>query len=145
MSVPNPGEEFLARVGLGNMEPELRRSFLAYMYEWVQSEIGDRLTDGLSDEQVAEFEAIMAGDMGVVDAWIAEHTPEYLTDARYLRIVQGAPDGTDEAGLRQEYVSSRWLEVARPDFQQVTAAVWADVTQMIRENRDAILAASLEE
>ena len=100
MSVPNPGEEFLARVGLGNLEPELRRSFLAYMYEWVQSEIGDRLTDGLSDEQVAEFEAIMAGDAGIVDAWIAEHAPEYLTDARYLRIVQSAPEGVDEVRRR---------------------------------------------
>ncbi|MFT3944238.1 MAG: DUF5663 domain-containing protein [Ancrocorticia sp.] len=145
MSVPNPGEEFLARVGLGDMEPELRTSFLAYMYEWVQSEIGDRLTEGLSEEQVAEFEAIMAGDAAVVDSWIAEHAPEYLSDARYLRIVEGAPDGVDEAGLRQEYVSSRWIEVVRPDFKLVTAAVWADVTQMIRENRDAILAASLEE
>ena len=145
MSVPNPGEEFLARAGLGNMDPELRQSFLAYMYEWVQSEIGDRLTDGLSDEQVAEFEAIMAGDAGIVDAWIAEHAPEYLTDARYLRIVQSAPEGVDEAGLRQEYASARWIEVVRPDFKEVSAAVWADVMQMIRENREAILAASLEE
>ena len=144
MSVPNPGEEFLARVGLGNMDPELRRSFLAYMYEWVQCEIGDRIKESLRDEQMAEFEAIMEGDAAVVDSWIAEHAPEYLTDARYLRIVQGAPDA-DEAGLRQEYVSSRWIEVVRPDFKEVTAAVWADVTQMIRENREAILAASLEE
>ena len=103
-----------------------------------------RLEQAQRVEQVAEFEAIMEGDAAVIDSWIAEHAPEYLTDARYLRIVQGAPE-TDEAGLRQEYVSSRWIEVVRPDFKQVTAAVWADVTQMIRENREAILAASLEE
>ncbi|MFN8049179.1 MAG: hypothetical protein U0P48_11485 [Ancrocorticia sp.] len=41
--------------GWETSNPNFVRSFLAYMYEWVQSEIGDRLTDGLSDEQVAEF------------------------------------------------------------------------------------------
>ena len=61
------------------------------------------------------------------------------------QVDQCRTDDADEAGLRQEYVSSRWIEVVRPDFKQVTAAVWADVTQMIRENREAILAASLEE
>ena len=143
MSVPNPGDEFLARVGLGSMEPELRKSFLAYMFEWVQNEIGDRLTDGLSEEQVAESEAIMAGDAVVVNGWIAENAPGYREEELYLRMKQSF-ENADEEELRKEYASSRWIEVVRPDFKEVTKAVWLDVESTIRQNRDEILAASIE-
>ncbi|MFT0848768.1 DUF5663 domain-containing protein [Actinomycetaceae bacterium L2_0104] len=143
MSVPNPGDEFLARVGLGSMEPEMRASFLAYMFEWVQNEIGDRLTEGLSEEQVKEFEAIMGGDTAVVDNWIAENAPDYREDERYSRMKRSF-ENADDATLRKEYASSRWIEVVRPDFKDVTTAVWLDVESTIRQNRDEILAASIE-
>ena len=143
MSVPNPGDEFLTQVGLGGMEPELRKSFLAYMFEWVQNEIGDRLTEGLSKEQVAEFEAIMGGDGAAVDGWIAAHAPNYQNDELYMRVKRSRPN-EDEAALRKEYASTRWIEVARPDVKEVTNAVWLDVASMIRQNRDEILAASIE-
>ena len=143
MSVPNPGDEFLARVGLGGMEPELRKSFLAYMFEWVQNEIGDRLTEGLSEEQMAEFEAIMGGDGAAVDRWIDAHAPNYQDDELYVRLHQSLQEA-DEAALRKEYASTRWIEVARPDVKEITNAVWLDVESMIRHNRGEILAASVE-
>lgn len=144
MSVPNPGDEFLARVGLGSMAPELRRSFLAYAFEWVQNEIGDRLTENLTEQQTGEFESIMAGDEAAVNGWISAHAPGYQNDDVYLRIKAGLPDA-DEAALRKEYASSRWIEAVRPDFKEITKMVWIEVENMIRQNREEILAASLED
>ncbi len=135
-------DTFLQDVGLGQLPEDQKQAFKEHIYSQLELRVGTRLSDGLTDVQLAEFESFVDRDAAKVQGWITAHIPGYVNDQSYQQLKANAPQGIDELTLLAEYASLKWLGMNRPDYQQVVAAVIEELKQEIRSNRDAILGIS---
>jgi hypothetical protein len=132
-------DKFLADIGLNELPEEQKQAFLQHIYEELELRVGTKLSEGLSDAQLEEFESIIDRKDEAVTAWLAQHAPNYHTDEAFARLQQATQADPNDPALRAEYAATKWLEVNRPDYRQVVAAVLEDLKREIGSNRDAIL------
>lgn len=132
-------DKFLQDLGLDQLPEDQKQAFKEHIYSQLELRVGTRLSDGLTDAQLAEFESFVDRNTPKVQTWIATHVPDYLNDASYKQLKANAPSNTSEEIILAEYASLKWLGMNRPDYQQVVAQVIEELKQEIRSNRDAIL------
>lgn len=68
-------EKFLADMGLSAMPEEQKRDFLAYVQEELEVRIGERISRGLTQVQLNEFDAIT--DPTEAAKWLEVNRPDY--------------------------------------------------------------------
>lgn len=132
-------DKFLADIGLNELPAEQKQAFLQHIYEELELRVGTKLSEGLSDEQLEEFEAIIDRKDDAIVAWLNQHAPNYHTDEVFTRLQQATQADPNDPALRAEYTATKWLEVNRPDYRQVVAQVLDELKKEIVGNRDKIL------
>jgi hypothetical protein len=132
-------DKFLADIGLSDMPDDQKQAFLQHIYEELELRVGTRLSDGLSDQQLEEFEKIIDKDPAVIDSWLAVHVQDYLSDEIFQRMQQALRLDAADPNLKSEYVATKWLEVNRPDYRDVVKIVLDELKSEIVTNKDAIL------
>lgn len=132
-------DKFLADIGLNELPEEQKQAFLQHIYEELELRVGTKLSDGLSDAQLEEFEAVIDRKDDVIIAWLNQHEPNYHNDEAFARLQQATQADPNDPGLRAEYVATKWLEVNRPDYRQVVAQVLDELRKEIIASRDKIL------
>ena len=135
-------DTFLEELGLGQLPSDQKKAFLEHVHSQLELRVGTRLSEGLSDAQLSEFESFVDRDIDKVQAWIQTHTPDYANDASYQQIKQAAGANVDESIILAEYASLKWLGINRPDYREVVKRVLDELKQEIMGNRDAILGAA---
>lgn len=67
-------DDFLKEVGLSAMPDEQKASFLSYVEEELEVRIGEKISEGVSEEELKKFEA-----MDDIDAllWLKENKPDF--------------------------------------------------------------------
>ena len=134
-------DQFLQDIGLANLPDEQKAPFLQHVYDQLEYRVGIRLSEGMSDAQLEEIEAIIDKKPEVVNAWIAQYVPGYAEDALYQKIQQASGLAVNDPSLQAEYAATKWLEVNRPDYRDVVAKTLNDLKDEIAQSRDAILGA----
>lgn len=134
-------DQFLTDIGLNDLPEDQRKPFLQHVYDQLEYRVGVRLSEGMSDAQLEEFEAIIDKKQEVVDAWIGQNAPAYATDELFTKIQQATSLPADSPALKSEYAATKWLEVNRPDYRDVVAKTLDELKQEIIQNKDAILGA----
>ena len=132
-------DKFLQDVGLGGLPDEQKQAFLQYFREQLELRVGTKLSEGLSDAQLEEFEAIIDKNEEVINNWIAQYALNYHQDEAFVRLQQATGLDVNDPVLRDEFVATKWLEVNRPDYRDVVARVLEALKQEIMSNREAIL------
>jgi hypothetical protein len=132
-------DKFLEELGLDQLPEDQKQAFKEHIYSELELRVGTKLSEGLSEAQLSEFESFVDRDDEKVRAWILAHTPDFQSDESYIQLQSNAPQGTDEATLLAEYASLKWLSLNRPDYRQVVATVLAERKQEIISNRDVLL------
>ena len=132
-------DNFLQQVGLGDLPEEQKQAFLAYFREQLELRVGTKLSEGLSDAQLAEFEAFIDRNMDVTNQWVANNAADYQNDPVYQKLKGGAPASASDNDILAEYASLRWLSLNRPDYRDVVAATMEELRQEVMANKDAIL------
>jgi hypothetical protein len=132
-------DNFLQQVGLGSLPEDQKQAFLAYFREQLELRVGTKLSEGLSDAQLSEFEAFIDRNMDVTNQWIANNATDYQNDQVYQRLKGGAPESASDNDILAEYASLRWLSLNRPDYRDVVAATMEELRQEVMNNKDAIL------
>lgn len=132
-------DKFLADIGLGDLPEDQKKPFLQHIYDELELRVGTRLSEGMSDAQLEEFEAIIDHKEDVIVQWLETHAPNYQSDDTYARMQQVTGLAPDNKGLRDEYTATKWLEVNRPDYKDVVASTLEELKQEITQNKDAIL------
>lgn len=145
-------DSFLEDVGLGALPDDQKRPFLQHVYDQLEARVGASLSEGMTDAQLDEFEAIIDRRDEVVTAWLGRYVPEYLTREDYQKLQQALIASTEEPELkaeyaapggspvlRAEYAATKWLEVNRPDYRDVVAKTLEALKQEIIANKDVIL------
>lgn len=132
-------EEFLKELGLDKLPQEQQKPFLQHIYSELELRVGERLSQGMSDAQLEEFAGIIDKTPGAVDAFLEKHAPNYQYEPMLQRMSQASGLPIDNPRLKDEFAATKWLEVNRPDYRDVVAAVMADLKKEIIANKDAIL------
>lgn len=132
-------EKFLEEIGLNGLPEEQKKPFLQHIYDELELRVGTKLSDGMSDEQLSEFESIIDRKDDIVVKWLAKHAPDYKNDSSFVQLQKST--GLDESNpsLRSEYAATKWLEVNRPDYRQVVAEVLEALKKEVVASRDVIL------
>ena len=132
-------EEFLKELGLDDLPEEQRKPFLQHIYSELELRVGERLSQGMSEAQLDEFANIIDKTPGVVEGFLAKYAPNYQQEPMFQKLLQASGAAADDTRLRDEFAATKWLEVNRPDYRDVVAAVMNELKKEIIANRDAIL------
>ena len=68
-------ENFLAEMGLSAMPEEQKQKFLDYVQEELEVRIGERISKGLTETQLNEFDMIT--DPEEAAKWLEKNRPDY--------------------------------------------------------------------
>ena len=132
-------DKFLNDVGLGDMPPEQKQAFLQHIYGELELRVGTKLSEGMNDDQLAQFEAFVDQDEQKVIAWFERYLPNYAEAADFQSLKATAPPTVSHVELLSEYGSLKWLEMNRPDYKQVVAQELDALKAEISQNRDSII------
>jgi len=132
-------DQFLKDIGLDGLPDEQKKPFLQHIYSELELRVGTRLSDGLTDAQLEEFEKIIDRDQEKIQSWLADHAPNYLQEEAFSKLQQATQLEPTDPRLVAEFTATKWLEVNRPDYRQVVAEVLEELKREITGNRDAIL------
>lgn len=144
-------DNFLNDLGLGGLPDDQKKAFLQHTYDELQLQVGTKLSEGLDEMQLQQFEHFVdAGDAERTQevreaafvhvlAWFEKHLADYQSRADFLQLKQSAPEGVDQMTIVSEYGSLKWLEMNRPDYRQIVTAELEKLKQQIIANRDGIL------
>lgn len=132
-------DKFLQDVGLGDMPDDQKQAFLQHIYSELELRVGTKLSEGLSDKQMAEFESFIDRDAEVVEKWFSDNLPNYAEQQDYQQMKSGAPESASTLDILCEYGSLKWLELNRPDYRQVVASELDKMKQEIVQNKDSLL------
>lgn len=132
-------DKFLADIGLNELPEDQKKAFLQHIYDELELRVGTKLSDGMSDEQLEEFEAIIDRNDDTIRSWLEAHVPDYYNDEAFARIQEATGLDVNDAGLRAEYTATKWLEVNRPDYRDVVASVLDELKKEIIDGREKLL------
>jgi len=130
---------FLDEIGLRDLPNDQKRPFLQHIYEELELRVGTRLSDGLSDEQLEEFESIIDHKEPIINAWLEKNMPQYSNDPLFVRLQTANKLNENDINLRSEYVATKWLEVNRSDYRNVVSQVLEELKKEISDNKAIIL------
>jgi len=134
-------DQFLQDIGLADLPEEQRKPFLQHVYDQLEYRVGVRLSEGMSDNQLEEFESIIDRKPEIIDAWVAQYSPDFSDDALYGKIQAASGLTAGDPRIKAEYAATKWLEVNRPDYRDVVAKTLDELKQEIGQSRDTILGA----
>jgi hypothetical protein len=86
-----------------------------------QVRIGEAVSEQLTDEQLAEYQAIIDGNEQVISSWLEKNVPEYKDEAVYQSLeesVESDPEHNDPAKL---FASLAWVQLTVPNLPDVLA------------------------
>ncbi|PID33161.1 hypothetical protein CR969_02155 [Candidatus Saccharibacteria bacterium] len=132
-------DDFFKDLGLEEMPQSQRKPFFDHIYSELESRVGERLSQGMSEELLEEFARIVEKDVETIDNFINKHAPNYTEEPMFQRLVQVTGVSPDDPRLKGEYAATKWLAVNRPDYRDVVNAVMAELKKEIVANRQAIL------
>ena len=129
-------DNFLESVGLANIPAEQKDAFLQYAQDQLEARIGEKMSEGLSDEQLDEFEKIIDKDQATMSKWL-DAAGEYKNDDLYRKITESLGESPDTAN---DYVMANWLNQNCPQYQSIIDESIASLREEISANKDALLA-----
>jgi len=132
-------DKFLEDIGLSALPDEQKKPFLQHIYSELEMRVGQRLSDGMSDEQLEEFGSIIDRDNDVIGNWLEKYAPNYYNDETFLKLQETTGLDVNDPSLRADYAATKWLEVNRPDYRTVVAEIMDNLKQEVISNRDIIL------
>ncbi|OGL33550.1 hypothetical protein A3F64_00710 [Candidatus Saccharibacteria bacterium RIFCSPHIGHO2_12_FULL_42_8] len=135
-------DKFLQSVGLGDLPADQKQAFLQHTYETLEERVGTRLAESLSEAQLEEFEGFATHNEEKINAWLAEHVPNYAEEEDYKRLAASAPENVPPLVVAAEFASVRWLGINSPNYRDVVAEELNKLRDEIVASKDNIAAAA---
>jgi len=132
-------EKFLEDIGLNNLPEAQKKPFLQHIYEELELRVGNKLSDGMTDAQLEEFESIIDRKDDFIAEWLSEYVPSYYNDPMFIQLQDVTMIDVNDPSLRAEYAATKWLEINRPDYKKVVSQVLDDLKKEVMTNSDVIL------
>lgn len=130
-------DNFFKGIDIDRMSPEEAAVFKQHVQEELEARVGERITDGFSNEKLEEFEKIIDDVPGFVDNWLMINVPDFRSNRVFNALVQ-QNGGQENRQTIAEFASMKWLEINRPDFNQITTIVMKEMQDELKANIDKI-------
>ena len=143
-------DNFLKEVGLDTLPDDQKQAFLQHIYEQLELAVGTKLSEGLNEQQMSEFESFIDATSAQdetarataedrVRTWFENNLADYQSRPDFVQLQSSAPKDISEIVILSEYGSLKWLEMNRPDYRQVVANELETIKREIIANREGIL------
>ncbi len=133
-------DNFLLEVGLSNLPEDKKQEFLTQAQEELEMRVGTKMSQGLTEAQINEFEGIMNNDQQIIRKVVSELGMDFRTDPIYQKLLEsyGVKEGTWE--IIGEYLSIKWVQKNKPDYHQIVQGVVDELKAEIKQKAPEILA-----
>jgi hypothetical protein len=134
-------EKFLEEVGLSAMPSEKKAEFIKQTQEELETRVGEKMSEGMTVDQLREFQGIMQNDRNVMIR-VLSRIGDFRDDEIYQKLLKrhGLVEGTLE--VLGEYLSVKWIQINRPDYATILENVAKDLKAEILEASPMILGAN---
>ncbi len=131
-------ERFLAEVGLQNLPEPQKEALVAEIQVELENRVGEKMSEGMTPEQLEEFDGIMRKDRNVMIRFLSK-LGDYRQDEIYQKLLQkyNITEGTLE--ILGEYLSVKWIQLNRPDYAKVAQDIESEFKQEIIRSHDEII------
>ena len=126
---------------MSTLPADQKQAFLEHTQEELELRVGTKMSQGLSEAQIAEFEGIMENDQQVIRKVVGELGMDFRSDPIYQKLLEkyNVTEGTWE--IIGEYLSIKWIQKNRPDYHEIVKNTVAELKAEIKNNSAKILAA----
>ena len=124
-------ENFLRETGLGDLDEMQRTAFIEEAQRLLENRIGEKLSEGLSLEQLEEFDGIMKKDKNVMIKALAK-LGDYRIDEVYQNLLKRYSVTEGTVDILSEYLSVKWIQTNRPNYAEVSRQVFEELKQEVR-------------
>lgn len=124
-------ENFLRETGLGNLDEMQKTAFIEEAQRLLENRIGEKLSEGLSLEQLEEFDGIMKKDKNVMIKALAK-LGDYRIDEVYQNLLKRYDVTEGTVDILSEYLSVKWIQTNRPNYAEVSRQVFEELKQEVR-------------
>lgn len=134
-------DAFLADIGLGHLSEEEKQKRIELIQAELEERIGESVMADLSEEQLAEFVAMLDQDEAKIQQWLHETVPGYEQQDGYKAFLREAGVTEDQpvpAGLLANYAVVEWLKVNCPDYQAIVEETTAELKEELLHNLNVI-------
>lgn len=134
--------DFLASLGLQNLPDDKKQQMMQQLQTELEERIGEKLTAGMSEEQLTEFDGLMEGDETAMQQWLQTHKPGYEHSEDFEAFLKEAGIPADQpvpANVLSGYSVASWVEVNHPNYQEAVNETIEEMKEEINHNRDVIL------
>lgn len=134
-------EKFLEEVGLSTLVETKKADFIAKTQEELENRVGEKMSEGMTVDQLREFEGIMNNDRNTMIRVLSQ-IGDYREDDLYRKLLKkhGVTEGTLE--ILGEFLSVKWIQLNRPDYATITRNVADELKREIIEASAMILNAN---
>ena len=132
-------ESFLETIGLASMPEDQKGEFLEYAQDQLETRIGEKMSQDLSVDQLAEFVKIIDNDQDAIQSVLTSIGDGYKDDETYKKILQNSDKVADSPEMMVEFATAKWLEKNCPQYQQIIKDVIESLSEEIANQKDAIL------
>lgn len=141
-------DSLLEEIGLISLPENERRELLAQIYRRLEENVGLRLAQQMSEEQLVEFEKFVDGDTEYVQNYLNANRPGWQQSEAYTQTLAGAKKAAEQAGrevsedaVKAEFAALSWLEINFPDYKKVVAEELDKLKVEIKKDADKIIEA----
>ena len=86
-----------------------------------QVRIGETISEELTDEQLAEYKAIIDGNEQVINAWLEKNVPHYKEEAIYQSFEEAYESDPEKNSPAKLFASIAWIQLTVPHIQDLVA------------------------
>ena len=133
--------DFLNEVGLSEMAEERKADFIAQTQAELETRVGEKMSSGMSVEQLREFDGIMHNDRNTMIRVLSQ-IGDYREDELYQKLLKRHEVSEGNLEILGEYLSVKWVQLNHPDYATVTKSVVEELKNEIINAREEILAAN---
>jgi len=132
-------DKFLQDIGLNELPEEQKKPFLQHVYDELELRVGTKLSDGMNEDQLQEFESIIDRENDVINQWIAKFAPDFRGDSGFVKLQKVTGLDVNDPNLLAEFTVAKWLEINRPDYREVISQVLGGIKKEVTASRDVLL------
>jgi hypothetical protein len=112
-------EHIIAQLGITEASEEEQQEIIT----GAQLRIGEAISEQLTDDQLAEYQAIIDGDEHVIYAWLDTNISMYKEEPVYQSFEEGVETDPEHNNPAKLFASLAWVQMNVPDIQDVVAEV----------------------
>lgn len=112
-------DEIIKELGIENLSENKQSEILDELDE----RVGAKISEGLTEQQENEYQAIIDNDERVIDAWLEQNLSDYKESDVYKALVEDPELERDSITPEKIIASIAWVEKNIPNVQDIVKSV----------------------